>query len=209
MPLVITAAPTDELLSVEDAKRHLRVMNGDLDDEIASLIRAARDYCEKFTQRTLRTTVTRTLKQNYWWLAGCNSSYYRPQSGYQNIGLKLPWPPLLTVTGITYYDTDNAQQTLGTGNYAVETSTDGGGRVLWTSTATIPSLYNREDAITVTYAAGYASIDSATAPLPPVALQAMKTKLTELWGAGTDSELKAAMEATDRLLGMVDWTGYA
>ncbi len=212
MALVITSAPSDELLSVEDAKRHLRVMSSDLDDEIASLIRAARDYCERFTQRTLRTTVTRTLKQRYWWQScyaggfiGSLDCRYRTGSS----GLKLPWPPLLTVSGITYYDTDNAQQTLGTGNYTVETSTDGGGRVIWTSTATIPSLYDREDAITITFTAGYASIDSTTAPLPPVALQAMKTKLTELWGAGTDNEVKAAKEATDRLLGMVDWTGYA
>ncbi len=193
MPLVITAAPSDELLSVEEAKRHLRVMSGDLDDEIASLIRAARDYCERFTQRSLRTTVTRTLKQKAWW---CKD-------------IKLPWPPLLTVSGITYYDTDNASQTLGAGNYSVELSTDGGGRVLWTSTATIPALYDRPDAITITFTAGYASIDSTTAPLPPVALQAMKTKLTELWGSGTENEVKAAKECTDRLLGMVDWTGYA
>ncbi len=192
MPLVITAAPSDELLSVEEAKRHLRVLNSDLDDEIASLVRASRDYCERFTQRTLRTTVTRTLKLDAWW---CSA-------------VKLPWPPLLTVSGITYYDADNASQTLGTSNYSVELSTDGGGRVIWATDATIPALYSRPDAITITFTAGYASLDSTTAPLPPVALQAMKTKITELWG-GTETEVKAAKECTDRLLGMVDWTGYA
>ncbi len=193
MALVITEAPASELLSVEDAKRHLRVMSGDLDDEIASLVRAARDYCERFTQRTLRTTVTRTKTLSQWW---CKD-------------IKLPWPPLLTVSGITYYDSDNASQTLGTGNYKVETSTDGGGRVIWATNATIPALYAREDAVTITFTAGYASLDSTTAPLPPVALQAMKTKLTELWGAGSENEIKAAKECTDRLLGLVDWTGYA
>jgi len=59
--LAITIAPSDELLSVEDAKRHLRLYSSDLDDEVASKIRSARDYCERFTQRTLRKTTTRTL----------------------------------------------------------------------------------------------------------------------------------------------------
>ncbi len=192
MALVITAAPSDELLSVEDAKRHLRVLSGDLDDEITSLVQASRDYCERYTQRTLRKTVTRTLTQATWWC--------KP--------IKLPWPPLLTVTEITYYDADNVSQTLDAATYSVELSTDGGGRVLWVPNATQPALYLREDAITIEFTAGYGSIDSTTAPLPPVALQAMKTKITELWGTGTDNEVKAAKESTDRLLAMVDWTGY-
>jgi len=61
--LAITSQPDGELFSLEEAKRHLRVYDASFDDEITQLIRAARDYCERFTQRTLRTTVTRTLKQ--------------------------------------------------------------------------------------------------------------------------------------------------
>ena len=44
--LTITSQPDGELLSVDDAKRHLRVYDGSLDDEVTLLIRAARDYCE-------------------------------------------------------------------------------------------------------------------------------------------------------------------
>ncbi len=188
MALVITSVPSGELLSVEEVKRHLRVMSSDLDDEVATLIRDARDYCERFTNRTLRGTVTRTLKQKCWW----------------KCELKLPFPPLIAVSSITYYDSDNVSQTLGAGNYSVELSTDGGGRITWTSTATIPAVYDREDAITVTFTAG-CTADT----IPPVVLRAMKTKVTELWGSGTENEIKAAKEATDRLLGLVDWTGYA
>lgn len=193
MALAITDAPSGELLSTEDAKRHLRIESGDLDTEVQSLIRVARDYCERFTQRTLRATVTRTQKLNEWW---CES-------------IRLPWPPLIAVSSVTYYDADNASQTLASSNYHVQLSTDGGGRIVWTDDADLPDLYVRPDAITVTFTTGYTSIDSATAALPPVALQAMKTKLTELWGAGTENEIRAAKECTDRLLGLVDWTGYA
>jgi uncharacterized phiE125 gp8 family phage protein len=189
MALAITSAPAGELLSVDEAKRHLRLYSSDLDDEIASLIRAARDYCERFTQRTLRAAVTRTETFDRWW-----SDDYR-----------LPWPPLIGITSVTYYDANNALQTLAAGNYHVELSTDGGGRLVWSSSASLPNLYDRLGAIIVTYTAGVANVDA----LPPVALQAMKTKLTELWGAGTEGEIRAAKECTDRLLGLVDWTGYA
>lgn len=194
MALAITSAPSDELLTVEEAKRHLRLYASDLDDEVASLIRAARDYCERYTQRTLRSTTTRTLKMSDWW---CDS-------------MGLPWPPLIAVSSVTYYDTSNASQTLSSSNYHVETSSDGTARIVWSASATIPSVYDRPDAITITFTTGYTTIESTSAnPLPPVALQAVKTKMTELWGAGSENETKAARECTDRLLAMVDWTSYA
>lgn len=188
-PIVVTSAPAGELLSLDEAKRHLRLYGSDLDDEVTSLIRAARDYCERFAARTLRGTVTRTIKLERWW---CDE-------------LELPYPPILAVTGITYYDASNVSQTLATSNYYVELSTDHGGCVEWAFNPTIPIVYTREDAITVTYTAGYSSLDS----IPPVAVQAMKCKLTEMWGAGTEGEMKAARESCDNLLSLVDWTGYS
>jgi hypothetical protein len=110
----------------------------------------------------------------------------------------------LTVSGITYYDTDNASQTLGASNYSVETSTDGGGRVIWTSTATIPALYTREDAVTITFTTGYADADA----VPPVALQAMKLAISYLW-PGREGERDSNEKAIRTLLAGVDWTGYA
>lgn len=185
----VTSVPSDELLSVEEAKRHLRVFDGTLDDEVASLIRAARDYCERYANRTLRATVTRTFTNSEWWCGG----------------LHLPFPPLLSVTSVTYYDSANASQTLAAGNYYVALPTDDGGRVEWTSAAVIPSLYSRPDALTVTYTTGYASLAS----IPPVVVQAMKCKLTELWAVGRDSEITAARQTCDRLLQLCEWPAYA
>ena len=188
MLLAITSTPAGELLTLEEAKRHLRVYGSDLDDEITALIRAARDDCERETNRTLRAAVTRTGKLCSWW------------SG----SLTLPFPPLLNVTGITYYDSANVSQTLAASNYHVLTSTDSVGRLEWSTTATLPSLYTRPDAITVTFTTGYSDLDS----VPPVAVQAMKVKLTELWGTGSESEMRAAVECSKRLLGKVDATSY-
>lgn len=186
MALTLTSAGS-ELLSTEDAKRHLRVWDGSLDDEITSLVKAARDDCERDTQRTLRTSCTRALTRCDWW---CSS-------------LVLPWPPLLGITSVTYYDSDNASQTLASSNYHVELSTEGFGRIVWKTDATIPVLYDRPDAVTVTFTTGYTA-DT----IPPTALQLMKTRLSELWGAGTEGEIKAAVDCGRRLAGKIDATGY-
>lgn len=191
MGLLVTSVPADELLSAEEAKRHLRIINSDHDTEIGDLIRAARDYCERFTQRTLRAAVTRTKTFDEWWRGD----------------FKLEFPPILASPAptITYYDTLNASQTLAASNYYLDRSTDGGAKLIWTPSASLPSLYDRNDAITVTYTAGYSSLTA----VPPAAVRAMKLKLTEYWGTGTETELEAARKAADRLLGLIDWTGYA
>ncbi len=209
MALVITSAPAGELLSVEDGKTHLRIMSPDLDTEVAAKIREARDDCERETQRTLRAAVTRVLTRDCWWPMRCSTSYIGcletryPNSGYGE--LKLPWPPLISISSITYYDSSNVQQTLSSSNYIVELSTEGFGRITWTSTATIPSVYDRPDAIAITFTTGYATAND----VPPGAMAGMKLRLTELWGRGTDNEIKAAVDSSARLMGKVDATGYA
>lgn len=209
MALVITSAPAGELLSTEEAKRHLRLMSGDLDDEVTAKVRESRDDCERDTQRTLRAAVTRVLTRDCWWPQRYCSSYIgcletRYPTGVRG-ELKLPWPPLIAVTGITYYDSSNVLQTLSSTNYYVELSTEGFGRITWASTATIPTVYDRPDAIAITFTTGYATAND----VPPGAMAAMKLRLTELWGRGTDNEIKAAVASSERLLGKVDATGYA
>lgn len=189
MALTITDAPTDELLSTADAKRHLRLYSSDFDDEITSLVQAARDDCERETGRTFRTAVERVYTACEWWYGEW----------------KAPFPPLLAVGSIKYRDADNAEQTLNASNYHVVLSTDGFGKVVWAADASLPTVYDRPDAISVTFTTGYAD----AASVPPAALQAMKVKLSELWGAGTDNEIRAAVECYKRLSGKVDLTSYA
>jgi hypothetical protein len=190
MALAITATPAGELLSVEEAKRHLRVLVTDHDTEIESLIRDARDYCERWTQRTLRAAVTRTKTFEDWW----------------QIDERLPFPPLLASPApvITYYDADDDSQTLNATNYHVEIATDGGGRIVWSDSVSLPNIFNRPDAITITYRTGYADLAS----VPPVAVRALKLVLTTLWGAGTENEIETAWKRAKEMLGTVDWTGY-
>lgn len=150
----VTTPPAVEPLSLAEAKSHLRV-DGDADDSfITDLIVSAREYVETHTRRALiNQTVTAYMRD---W-----------PDHYQ---LKLPKPPLSSVTSVKYYDADNVQQTLSSSLYYVfKPSKDSLGRVEiiddW------PTTYDRPDAIEIIYVAGYGS---TSASVPSQAKHAMR-----------------------------------
>lgn len=199
MPLVTPVQEIDEPISVADAASHLRITDTAHNAEVARLVSVSREYCERQTNRTLRVNVVRQWTLESWprWdaRAGCH--------------LKLPWPPLVNTVlnpiTITYLDTNGDEQTVAAADYQVELSTEGFGRLTFLSSFSNPSLADQQSPITVEFTTGYADAEA----IPKTAIHAIKTKLTELWGSGTDNELKAAQICTDRLLNTVDATGYA
>lgn len=68
--------------------------------------------------------------------------------------LALALAPVRAVDSVTYYDTDNAEQTFPAGSYTKHNKASGG-YVRLNSTAAWPGTYDRDDAVTVTYKAGY------------------------------------------------------
>jgi len=92
MSLVQTIAPASEPITLTEAKAHLRVETDFTEDDtiIGTFISAARESCEARTGRQL-VTATYALR-----LGGfpCGDS------------IELPKPPLVSVTSITYVDTD-------------------------------------------------------------------------------------------------------
>jgi uncharacterized phiE125 gp8 family phage protein len=91
----LKTAPTDEPITLEDAKTHLRETGTDEDDLILSLIQAAREYVETFTSRAL-------MPQTWYWKADrfpvCEPVW-------------LPRPPLVSITSVSYVDETGATQT--------------------------------------------------------------------------------------------------
>lgn len=104
MALKLKTAPAVEPVTLTEAKAHLRVDGTDEDTFITSLIVAAREYCEKYSNRAC---ITQTW---YLWLDSfpCSDS------------ISLPLPPLQSVASIKYYDTDNAESTISNGDYFVD-----------------------------------------------------------------------------------------
>lgn len=180
---------SDEPFDSVEALTHLRLGQQAHAEEVMRLVAVAREYCERQSNRTLRVDVSRVWTTSAW-----------PCSGFT-----LPWPPLRSITTIKYYDEDDVLQTLSSGNYRLELSTDGKGRVHWTEDADLPSLATRSDAVEVTFVCGYADKES----IPRTAIHAIKTKLTELWADGSENDLAAAERCTKGLLNTFDITGYA
>ena len=133
-----TVAPTAYPVTLVEAKAHLRVDITDDDTLITSLISAATDFCEMYTQRSL---VTRTYRAD---LPG----FWRGQ---------LPMRPIIAISSYKYYDTGSPETltTWAASNYQLVS-----GILHYTEAASFPSWAYRADAIQITYSAGYAPTSS-------------------------------------------------
>lgn len=145
MALKLVTGPAAEPVSVSEAKSHLRVDLADDDTLIGNYITAARQWCEAFTRRAL-VTQTWDLTFDYW----------------PTYEIRLPLPPLQSVTSISYTDQDGSTSTFSSSNYFVDTTGEPG-RIVLKSFATWPSVVLREAAgVTVRFVAGYGN--AATVP---------------------------------------------
>ena len=104
----ITVEPATEPITLVEAKAHLRVDFSDEDDYIDTLIVSARRYCEAYCNRVF---ITQTWRQNL-------SEWVNP--------IQLKVNPVISVTSLKYYDTDEAQQTItdNANNYQKDLNSD-------------------------------------------------------------------------------------
>lgn len=135
--LTRTVEPASEPITIDEATAQMRLEISDDDVLINGLIVAARNYVEEYLQRALITQTWRlTLDDWYVW------------------EIRLPRPPLLAISSITYLDTGGTVQTLSSSIYRVSTDSQPGVVVpewgeVW------PPIRNQVDAIKITYTAGY------------------------------------------------------
>lgn len=158
--LAIITAPAAEPVTLAEMKSHLRYTGSGEDDLINGLVTAARDQCELVTGRAF---VTQTLA---WHLSGW------PESGV----IRLPRPPLVSVTSIVYTDSDGADHTVDGADYLVYPATEPGRVVVaaagWPTAALQAGL-----PIVVTYVAGYGDADA----VPTRYKQAIKLLAGHWW----------------------------
>ena len=96
------APPEQEPVSLQAAKEHLRVDHDAEDALIARLIVAARRWCEHYQGRCL---APRTLRLRL--------------AGFPKGAIRLPYPPLASVTSVTYLRADGVEVTVPPTAYAV------------------------------------------------------------------------------------------
>ena len=129
-------APTEEPITLAEAKAHLRVEHNADDVLITALIVAARQAAESHTGRALVSQQWRLTLEDW------------------QDSIELPNPPLISVEAITYLDSLAVRQTLASSVYQVITDTLVGSVQLaydgaWPAIRAIPG------SIRVDYTAGY------------------------------------------------------
>jgi len=155
----VFAAPATTPISLSAAKNHLRIDPNDSDDIVDGLLNAAVLLVENETRRAL---ITRTIDFtiDYDW------PYDEQRESHRIV---LPFPPLQSVTSISYVDTAGATQTLATNQYLVN-ATGIEGVIEPAYGVSWPSLRRQMNAITVRFVCGY----GAAAAVPEPLKQALK-----------------------------------
>ena len=126
-------------LSLSEAKNDLKISTNADDDRIQRIMRTSIDTIETFTGKRL---ITQTW--DYYFDYFCDE-------------IKVPYPPLQSITYIKYKDTSGAWQTLSTSVYDVDTFSVPG-KVYRAYNATWPSIQEVQNAINIRFIAGYGSV---------------------------------------------------
>lgn len=170
-PILVNASA--EPVSLAEAKAHLRVDINDDDALIASLVTAAREWFERATDRQL-----------------CNATWRIKLPGFMPC-IELPWPPLVSVSSITYLDVAGDEQTLDPSTYTVVTgSTPGYVELAWSQT--YPVTYTHPEAVTITYVGGHGDMSG----VPELAKQGIKLLLSHWYThRDDDADVPPAVQA--------------
>lgn len=184
-----TADPTERLISAAEAKQWARIDTATEDALIDSLILSVEAEVENMTGRPLLTQT---------WRLETRAPRHRDF-------LALPKAPVQSISSITYYDPADVQQSLTVGDFDVIGDPDRAylrprDGVSW------PSTYNRPDALSVTYVAGYGS---AAADVPAGIRTAAEVLFHHFYDALRAGEEKAVPQGVSLLLQRyrVGWVG--
>jgi uncharacterized phiE125 gp8 family phage protein len=136
MGLKLITPPATTPVSLAEAKAHVEYEDTDRDALITGLIQAATDYVEQFTGKAL---VSQTWRLTL--------------DGFSNT-IALPKGPVISVSSVQYFDANGDLQTVGAGDYMVDTVSDPAWLVL-NSDASWPAVVDGINAVSINFVAGY------------------------------------------------------
>ena len=165
--LTLVTPPTDEPVTLEEAKAWLRIDGDDDDDLITSLITAARTAAEEYLRRSLISQSWRlTLDLACSGLRNLPEGVYDlPVSAlYGDLGsvISLPKGPVSAISSVTTYDSSNNSSVFDSANYRVDTAGD---RLILNSGAAWPSNIRPLSGCEVVYVAGYGEANDVPKPI--------------------------------------------
>ncbi|AEE98031.1 head-tail connector protein [Mahella australiensis] len=139
MGIKLVSEPSEEPVTLEEAKKHLRVDISDDDSLITSLIMAAREHAEAITRRAL-ITQTWELSLDIW------------PYGSEII---IPLPPLQKVDSIKYTDSAGVEHMLDLNICIIDTKEEPGRIVLKNEYSWPSETLQAADAVHIRFTAGY------------------------------------------------------
>lgn len=122
--------------------------------------------------------------------------------------LELPLPPLVSVSSITYYDTNNSTQAMASTDYVSHRSQHGISYLMPQPDATWPTCKTRRDAVTVRFVAGYGT---ASTDVPETIRQAGKMTVAHWYRnreAAAERNITQIDLGLDSLLAAEGWGFY-
>jgi len=144
----LISPPATEPVTLDDAKAHAKIDSASENALVSSLITAARQWAEQYTNRAFIT--------QKWQLA----LDYAPSTG----GINLPRSPLQSVESVMSYSNADDANLWNAENYFVDTLKEPG-RITLRSGATWPLPTRPANGLIITYIAGYGD-DASTVPAP-------------------------------------------
>jgi uncharacterized phiE125 gp8 family phage protein len=138
MALKLITAPSDEPITLAEAKLHCRVDGSDEDTLLTLMIGAARRAAENRTGRALLTQT--------WELA---------LDAFPASEIELPLPPVQSITSIKYLDANGAEQVVDGADYALDNYGSMRHWVIPAAGAEWPASLAAANAVKVRFVAGY------------------------------------------------------
>ncbi len=179
---IVVTPPASEPFTAAEVKTQLRISTSSEDSLITRFIKAAREDMENYLCRAL---ITQTWKVKF--------DYFPPNWERE---IQIPFPPLVSVTHVKYYDTDGTLQTM-VANTEYETllSTDSFGRVallpdqIWPITDP-----QRKDSVEIQFVCGYGASGSS---IPASILNAMLLQIGNLYANRETKVIGASVDSMD------------
>ena len=187
-PLLTRTAAPSALISTADAKTHLNVDFSDDDTYIDTLVSTATAALDGPYGIIGKALVTQSWQAEMWPVTGRTEVYF-------------PVTPMISLSSIHYYDTDNAQQSLTVGDFDVFKDEDKAIIVPQVGD-NWPTMYCRRDALTITASCGF----GAAASVPANIVHAAKIILTNLYE--NRGEMPAEMPSAVKALIGVSRSGW-
>jgi uncharacterized phiE125 gp8 family phage protein len=139
MYLVQTVAPINEPVSLDEAKKFMRILENDDDTLIESMIIGAREYAENYTNRQLMTATYELYLSDF----------------IQDF--KMPKNPIQSITSIEYMDEDGNYQVLDSSLYYLYGDND----ISKIHFEDFEDHKEHKKAIKITFVAGYTTVPSS------------------------------------------------